>query len=109
MVLKQKEEKGILYKVMTYVLGLIAVSIIGWGTWVTVAAFDIEDIKVCAAKNEVNIDKKADALQRQINTRMDKQEKAMNRQSDKLDDIMMILINMNNKNNNRTVDNPSGR
>ena len=102
-------KEGILYKVMVTVFSLIAASIIGWGSWITVAAFDIEDLRMCATKNEVNIEKKADALQRQINTRMDKQEKAMDKQSEKLNDIMMILINMNNKNNNRTVDNPSGR
>jgi len=110
-----KENKGILYKVMTYVLGLIAVSIIGWGTWVTVCAFDIEDIKTCSTNNELKIKEKAGLLssqiekkhkeqeelinrnveniQRQINKRFEKQERDMDSQSEKLDKIMYILIN----------------
>ena len=84
-------------KILMILISAITVAVIGWGSWITVAAFDIEDIRLCANKNEEAIEKKAGSLQKQINKRMDKQERKMDRQDDKLDRIMMILIDIKNK------------
>ena len=88
---------GISNKILLTVIGTVFVSLLTWGTWVTVSTLEIEDVIVCAAENKDRIDSKADALQRQINTRMDKQERKMDKQDDKLDKIMIILIDINKK------------
>ena len=92
------------------IIGAIIVAMLSWGTWVTVGVFTIEDITVCAAENKEKIEVKSGALQKQINTRMnkqdakldglkrdmntrmDKQEKKMDKSGDKLDKIMIMIL-----------------
>ena len=95
--MKPSENNGIVSKIMIAVIAVLISGFLGWGTWITVAAFEIEDIRMCATKNEATIEKRASSLQIQINKRMDKQERKMDRQNDKLDKIMMILIDIKNK------------
>jgi len=88
---------GIWNKILVGVSIALITSFLGWGTWVTVVAFDVEAVVACAQENKVKIDKKSDELHKQIRIGMDKTQNQLNRQDDKLNDIMKILINMNNK------------
>jgi hypothetical protein len=84
-------------KILMIIVGAVVVAIIGWGTWITVAAFEIEDVRICATKNEVTIEKKAVSLQRQINTRMDKQEKKLDKIEDEQKKMNEILIRIDER------------
>ena len=85
---------GIVNKILLTVIGTLFISFLGWGTWVTVVTFDLEDVVACAAENKQKITKKADVLQRQINTRFNKSDAQFIRQDAKLDAIMMKLMSM---------------
>jgi len=88
-------EKGISSnKIVVTLISVIAVAIIGWGSWITVTAFAIEDIRLCANKNEEAIEKKSDSLQRQIDKRMDKQEIKLDeieREQKKMNEILIRI------------------
>ena len=91
-------------KILMILISAITVAVIGWGSWITVAAFAIEDIRLCANKNEVTIEKKAVSLQRQINTRMDKQERKLDKIEDeqkKMNEILIRIDERGKRNENR--------
>ena len=88
---------GVLNKVIIGACLCLISAFLGWGTWVTVVTFDVEDVVACAAENKQKIDKKADDLQQQINIRMNKADAQFVRTNDKLDRIIMKLGNMDKK------------
>ena len=109
-----KETKSVLYKIMLYVFGLIAASIIGWGTWVTVCAFDMENVRKCAYTNQEQIElveakimsdlddkilrqemarkEQRERFQKQLDNRMDEQKKILDKHDNKLEKIYDILL-----------------